>query len=43
MQMQRVGSVDILCINVNVLIDTMLKFDTNADVNDDVDAKYDGP
>ena len=29
MQMQRIGYVHILCIKVNVLIDTMLKFDKN--------------
>ena len=37
--MQRMGSVPILCINVNVVIDTMLTFDANADVNVDFDAK----
>ena len=30
--MQRINSVPILCVNVNITIDTMLKFDTNADV-----------
>ena len=33
------GSVRILCINVNITIDTMLKFDANADANVDFDAK----
>ena len=27
------GSVPILCINVNITIDTMLKFDTKVDAN----------
>ena len=36
MQTQRLGSVDILCVNVNDPIDTMLKFDVN-----DVNAKCD--
>ena len=30
--MQRMGSVPILWVNVNVPIDTVLKFDANADV-----------
>ena len=33
--MQRIGPVPILCINVNVIIDTVLKFDANADANFD--------
>ena len=37
--MQRMGSVPILCVNVNVMIDTMLKFEANADVNVEIDAK----
>ena len=37
--MQRVGSISILCINVNVITDTMLKFDANTDANVDFDAK----
>ena len=40
-QMQRMGSVFILCINVSVTIDIMLKFDTNADV--DFDLSVNGP
>ena len=43
MQTQRMGSVPILCMNVNITIDTMLKFDANAQANVDVDAKCDGP
>ena len=39
MHMQRVGSVLILCVNVNVIIDTLLKFDANADANVDYGAK----
>ena len=35
--MQIMGSVLIPCINVNVQIDTMLKFDENADANVDFD------
>ena len=35
---QRIGPVRILCINVNAIIDTMLKFDANAEANFDVDA-----
>ena len=37
--MQIMGSVPIPCINDNVQIDTMLKFDENADANVDFDAK----
>ena len=37
--MQRMGSVHILCVNVNVTIDTMLNFDANTDTMIDVDAK----
>ena len=37
--MQRMGFVPIFCINVNVNIGTMLKFDTSADANVDFDAK----
>ena len=36
---QRMGSVPIPCVNINVRIDTMLKFDANADTNVDFDAK----
>ena len=39
MQAQRIASVPILRVSINVIIDTMLKFDTNADVNVDFDAK----
>ena len=39
MQMQRMGSVFILCINTNVLMDTELEFDANADANVDFDIK----
>ena len=35
MQMQRMGSVPILCIRINVTIDPVLKFDGNA--NDSID------
>ena len=38
-QTQRMGSVFIFCINVNILMDTILKFDVNADANVDFDAK----
>ena len=27
------GSIPILCINVNITIDTMLKFDVNVNIN----------
>ena len=37
--MQRMATIPILCVNVNIPIDVMLKFDVNADVNVDVDAK----
>ena len=36
MQMQRMDSIPILCINANFTIDTILKFDTDANVNIDV-------
>ena len=35
MQMQRMDSIPILCINANFTIDTILKFDTDANVNID--------
>ena len=38
-QTQRMGSTAILCINVNITIDTMLKFDVNADANVNIDAQ----
>ena len=38
MQTQRMGSVPILCINVNITIDTMSQFDTKADANINIDA-----
>ena len=31
------GSIPILCININIIIDTMLKFDANADANVNID------
>ena len=31
------GSIPIFCINVNITIDTMLKFDANADANFNID------
>ena len=31
--MQRMSSIPILCVNVNITIDTMLKFDANVDTN----------
>ena len=37
--MQRMGSTPIPCINVNITIDTMLKFDANADANVNIDTK----
>ena len=37
--MQRMATILILCVNVNIPIDAMLKFDVNADANVDVDAK----
>ena len=33
------GSIPILCINVNVPIDTVVKFDTKEDANVDIEAK----
>ena len=36
-QMQKMGPMPIPCVNISVLIDTMLKFDSNAGV--DVDSK----
>ena len=35
------GSVPILCVNINIIVDTILKFDAdaNADAKVDVDAK----
>ena len=35
----KMGCVQILCINVNFIIDTMLKFGTKADPYFDIDAK----
>ena len=35
MQMQRMDSIPILCINAYFTIDTILKFDTDANVNID--------
>ena len=32
-QTQRMGSTPILCININITIDTMWKFEANADAN----------
>ena len=37
--MQRMGSVPILYTNVNITIDTMLKFDANADADVNIDAQ----
>ena len=37
--MQRMGSVPILYININVLMNTALKFHVNADANVDFDPK----
>ena len=31
--MQRMGSFPILCVNINVPVDAMLKFDANVDVD----------
>ena len=31
--MQRIGSIPILCINVNITIDTMLDFDANVNTD----------
>ena len=36
--MQTMGSIPILCININITMDTMLKFDANADANVNIDA-----
>ena len=36
MQTQRMGSVPILCMNVNITIDTMFKFDATAQASVDV-------
>ena len=36
------GSILILCVNINVTIDTMLKFDENADANVNADDKCEG-
>ena len=33
------ATIPILCVNVNIPTDAMLKFDVNADANVDVDAK----
>ena len=33
-------SVPILCINANITLDTILKFDTNTDANVNIDAQY---
>ena len=33
------ASVPILCVNVNIMIDTMLKFNANADAKVNIDAK----
>ena len=35
--MQRMGSLPILCININILMDTILKFNVNANVDANVD------
>ena len=40
MQMQRMGLIIILCININVPMNTALKFDTKADANVDMKPKY---
>ena len=37
--MQRMGSIPILCIIVNITIDPMLKFDANTDVNVNIAAQ----
>ena len=39
MQMHRMDSIPILCINVRITIDTMLEFDANADANIKIDAQ----
>ena len=43
MHMERMDSVSapIFCINVNIIIDTMLKFDTNTDANVNIDVTCD--
>ena len=33
MQVQRLGSIPILCVNINITIDTMLKFDANVNID----------
>ena len=39
MQTQKMGSIPILCININITIDTMLKFDSNVETNFYTDAQ----
>ena len=36
MQMQRMGSITIFCVDINITIDTILKFDANMNT----DAQY---
>ena len=43
MQKQRMGSTPILYINVNITIDTMLKFDTNTDAKIKLTLSVNGP
>ena len=38
-QMQIMGSIPILCVNINITIDTMLKFDANAGTDVNIDAQ----
>ena len=40
MQMQRMGSLFILCINTDVLTDTELKSDANANVDYDIKCEW---
>ena len=37
--MQRMGSIPILCVSVNITIDTMLKFNANLDANVNIEVQ----
>ena len=38
-QARAMGAIPILCINISITIDTILKFDTNTDANANIDAQ----
>ena len=38
--MQRMGSLPILCITINILMDTILKFNVNANVDFDTKCEW---